>query len=245
MSYHRDHDGHTRGVGAIAAIDGPRRTRKRQRLAQVLAQKDQRRAKLTMDNAGRVQALGAVSRTGSSFQNKNAPILGGGGQTFDSSGGVRGTLPQTYTPGGTGGGAGGMKPRPSTLLIPATVAPSGGGGGGAGGTRGGSGGSSSGGGGGTVIVSDPVPGTSPPDISLPGAPTSGSSGSGGGSVDGGGAGVQSGGSSTPPTFIDPGVVPSEEPDVGMSNGMKLALGAAAIGGLWYLFGRKKTGGSSP
>ncbi len=80
MSYGRDPDAHTRGVGAIASLDGNRaRGLAARRAAQRTATRDRMMSQHTMGrNGGMRQGLGVFSATGTSFQSPRQPTISSG-----------------------------------------------------------------------------------------------------------------------------------------------------------------------
>jgi hypothetical protein len=234
MSYTKDSNAHTRGVGAIAATDGRLKNKRRQMQARALRDRDRALSTWTMGPSGGHPGLGAISRVGMNLAN---PVLYGKPGGIDAPGTGITVNPALPPRRGSSG---------SPLLIPASVAPflvpasS-------------SVGKQPGRGYGTntqpgpstyvppgyTIVTDPVNGTttittSPPKSSSPGD-------SGGAVTGGGGAGLPSGGgggvSLTPPTDV-----PDVPEATGMSTTTKVLIAAGALGAL-YLLTRKKGGGA--
>jgi len=265
MSYTRDKDAHTRGVGAIAAADGSRARRARQgKIARALRARDRAMSGMTMGPRGGLVGMGLISNVGTSRQNLATPVrgqsigygiesgapgtAGGRPSTVIVTPPVRGgysssptsslpvapmsyntsavpLLPAQYAPGvatpippptnvGPGRGFVGPTPKPPLTYTCAD---------------------------GSVVAMQslcPTPASSSTstDTSSTTAPVDTSSGGGGG----GGAGIATA-PGTPATFTPP-TTPDEIPaGTGMSTGMMVAIGAAALGGLYLLFGKKRGG----
>lgn len=249
MSYTRDKDAHTRGVGAIAAADGSRtRLRKRIAIGRALRARDRVMAAYTLGPNGGAVGLGAINTAGTrpGWQG-GRPIsnttIDGGSSIFQPPGRV--PPPQ---PGGHGGmptphiATAQLRAGGTRVLAPGPYQP---------GTRPAAGGG---------VVIDPGPGgagsmytcadgTQVSDLAAcsvstqvqttgtTGGGASGGSSSGGGG--GGGGGVMTGGSGPPPDLTPP-ASPDEIPaGAGMSTTEKVVIAAAALGGLYLLFGKKR------
>jgi hypothetical protein len=246
MSYTRDKDAHMRGVGSVAARDGARPRAAARRIARVkraLATRDRIMAGLTYGPNGGLAGLGAVNIGGASSRT--------------------GILKDTTPDGGTGGRT--TMPVPGQLVAP-TPAPRGGGTtptgfsvktatSSAGAIRAAAQAAAANPYQGKVmpggIVVDPGPGATiytcadgsqVSDLSqcsvAPIIQTTGTTGGGGGGGDGSGATT---GGGTAPTLTPPSIPDEDIPEgsTGMSTTEKIVIAAAALGGLYLLFGRKK------
>lgn len=235
MSYTKDNNAYTRGVGAIAATDGRLKNKRRMMQARALRDRDRALSTWTMGPGGGHPGLGAISRVGMNLAN---PVLYGKPGSIDAPGtGITinpALPPRRGTSSGTPFLIGATAAPVAPLLIPGSVSV----------------GKQPGRGYGTntqpgtsvvvpppgsVIVTDPVNGTT--TITTPGP----GGDSGGAVTGGGGGGVVSGGSS-PVTLTPPTDVPDVPDAAGMSTTTKLLIAAGAIGALYFLT-RKKGGGS--
>lgn len=247
MSYERDRDRDTRGVGAIAALDKGNRARYQQRVARArhLERLDRKLAQYTYRPGGGMGALGMINMGAMGVGQRQS---GGAGDprhqdptrppTMPGGGGPGMTPPAPrppWFPTRLYGGAGSMLQQPLTSTPPArwpTVrVPAG-----------------------AITTMQPM---QPGMIVDPVRPPSGTVGtigtvSGGGVpvVNGGSSGGGGGGYSTTPPAVYPGMetpqIPDVPDDVAAPSGLdikKIAMIGGAAVAVWYLFFRKKPSSS--
>lgn len=243
MSYHKDKDAYTRGVGAIAAIDHSRmRQRQRQRVAMRSAAHDAKMGRVAMFGGlgmvdvnhltGHVRAGTTTTMEGGSWTNPagGAPVMTSG-IVGSSGGGIvnvggRATPPVRVTMAGatrSGGGVDYAQPKASGPGLasggPDVSGPT----------------TPTGGSGATTLTDPPLP-------------TSTASGGAGGGISSGGAWVDPtvppADTSTITATDDTGALLTADTSIlgklaNLSMGTKVVLGAAVAGGIYYAFFRKK------